>query len=110
MDEQSLESTGILHFVHEQALHIISAQFREQTDQEILSLRLIEKLLKYTVGIHAIEAMSGKNKLSFLFQGCDLVELVQIATGGSLLPGSMQEEYDKAYSKKRVLAMDKLQC
>lgn len=101
-DDLSVDSQVKAHeFIHEQALSLIHAQSKEQSDQEVLALRLLERLIKQVVGVHALEVISGKNKLSVLFQGCDFGELLQIASGGNMLPGSMQEEYEKAQSKKR---------
>lgn len=107
MDEDSDEDdTSDPHqLVYNKALKLIREHYKEQTEYDTLGLRLLERMLHQCVGIHAVEVISGRNRLSTLLQGCDLGEVVYIATGGSLLPGSIEAEYEKASSKKRTFAI-----
>jgi hypothetical protein len=99
------EDVASSQYVYEQALRMIQAQRQEQLEQDALACRLLESFMQHVVGLHACEVISGKNKLAFMFQGLDLVELLQSASGGGLLPGSVQEMHDKYFSKQRAFAV-----
>eukprot|EP00981_Chlorochromonas_danica_P006986 scaffold1510_cov176-Ochromonas_danica.AAC.6 len=107
MDEDSDDddASDPHQLVYNKALKLIRDHYKEQTEYDTLGLRLLERMLHQCVGIHALEVISGRNRLSTLLQGCDLGEVVYIATGGSLLPGSIEAEYEKATSKKRTFAI-----
>jgi hypothetical protein len=78
------DAASLLQGRHKDPLTYVESLERDQKSYDVLNLRALEAVSKHVIGFHTLDLISGKNRLSVLFQGVDIFELIPPLEAGSM--------------------------